>query len=207
VTAGVGEGPVLTTLVSTSPIYVTFDADENTFVRFGLRTTGPKRKVPVKIALGTEADFTREATLDYVDNRVDPSTGSIKLRATLPNADGALVPGLYARVKLVDPTGAKDAVLVSDRAIGTDQDRKFVFVVGADAKAQPRPVKIGGLEGAQRVVLDGLKPGEKVIVNGLLRVRPGVPVKATPEAAAPAGAPPAAAPAAADAASAPAAKP
>jgi multidrug efflux system membrane fusion protein len=184
VTAGAGEGPVLTTIVSTTPIYVGFDADEATFLRFKLRATGPKQKVPVKIALGTESEFTREAMLDYVDNRVDPSTGSVRLRATLPNADGTLVPGLYARVKLVDPTGAKEAVLIPDQAVGTDQDRKFVFVVGADGTAQPRPVKLAGLEGNLRVVLDGLKPGEQVIVNGLMRVRPGVPVKAT---AAPAG--------------------
>lgn len=191
------ESPVLTTVVSSNPVYVSFDADERTFVRFGLRGQGGKSKLEMGVALAGETGFPHQARLDYVDNRVDPSTGGVKIRGVLANPDGALTPGLFARVKLSDPAGGKDAVVVSERAIGTDQDRKYVFVVGADKTAQVRPVKPGPLVDGMRVIYEGLKPGEQVIVNGLMRIRPGVPVTAKLEAAADAGAapPPAAEPA------------
>ncbi len=182
------ESPVLTTVVSSNPVYVSFDADEHTFVRFGLRGQAGKSKLEVGVGLSGETGFPHQARLDYVDNRVDPGTGGVKIRALLANPDGALTPGLFARVKLSDPSGGRDAVVVSERAIGTDQDRKYVFVVGADKTAQVRPIKPGPLVDGMRVIYDGLKPGEMVIVNGLMRIRPGVPVTAKLEAAADAGA-------------------
>lgn len=183
------ESPVLTTIVSSGPIYVTFDVDERTFVRYGLKGRGTVKggRLPVKVGLAGEEAFPHAATLVYVDNRVDPQTGNVRCRALLDNRDGALVPGLYARVQLSDPAGSTEAVVVPDAAIGTDQDRKFVFVVDADRKAGYRPVKTGQLVEGQRVVLEGLKAGEQVIVNGLMRVRPGQPVNPSPESAAPAG--------------------
>ena len=189
------ESPVLTTVVSSNPVYVSFDADERTFVRFGLHGQAGKSKLDLGVALAGEAGFPHLARLDYVDNRVDPGTGGVKIRALLANPDGALTPGLYARVRMTDPGGGKDAVIVSERAIGTDQDRKYVFVVGADKTAQVRPIKPGPLVDGMRVVYDGLQPGDMVIVNGLMRVRPGVPVNAKLEPAAGAAAPPSSSPA------------
>lgn len=182
------ESPLLTTIVSSGPLYVSFDADERTFVKYGLRGRGTAKsgRLPVEVGLAGEAGFPHAATLVYVDNRVDPQTGNVKMRALLPNPDGTLVPGLYARVRLADPAGARELVTVPDAAVGTDQDRKFVFVVGADKKATYRPVQTAQVVDGQRVVLEGLKTGEQVIVNGLMRVRPGQPVAATPEGGKPA---------------------
>ncbi len=192
------ESPVLTTIVSSGPIYVTFDVDERTFVKFGLKGRGTVKggRLPVEVGLAGEQGFPHPATLVYVDNRVDIQTGNVRLRALLDNREGTLVPGLYARVRLADPAGTAEAVVVPDAAIGTDQDRKFVYVVGSDRKATYRPVKTAQVVDGQRVVLEGLKAGEQVIVNGLMRVRPGQPVTATPEGAAPAAPTPADAPAA-----------
>jgi len=177
------ESPLLTTIVSSSPIYVSFEIDERVFVKFALkgRVGGRNAKLPVEVGLMGENGFPHQAVLDYVDNRVDPNTGSVRLRAIMDNRDGLLTPGLYARVRLSDPAGANEAVVVPDRAVGTDQDRKFVYVVGADKTAQYRPVKTGPAVEGLRVVFDGLKSGEMVIVNGLLRVRPGQPVAAEQE--------------------------
>jgi len=177
------ESPLLTTIVSSNPIYVSFEIDERVFVKFGLksRAGGRNGRLPIEVGLLGEEGFPHKALLEYVDNRVDPSTGSVRIRAVLDNRDGSLTPGLFARVRLSDPAGANSAVVVPDRAIGTDQDRRFVFVVGDDKKAQYRPVKVGPSLNGERVVFDGLKAGEMVIVNGLLRVRPGQPVAAERE--------------------------
>lgn len=181
------ESPVLTTIVSSGPIYVTFDVDERTFVKYGLKGRGTAKggRLPVAVGLTGEPGFPRAATLVYVDNRVDLETGNVRCRALLDNRDAALVPGLYARVRLSDPAGEAEAVVVPDAAVGTDQDRKFVYVVGADRKAVYRPVTTAQAVGGQRVVLEGLKAGEQVIVNGLMRVRPGQPVNPSAEGAAP----------------------
>lgn len=178
------EPAILTTIVAVNPVYVSFEVDEATFVRFGLQGAS-RRKMPVEFALAGETGFPRHATLQFVDNRVDPGTGSVRARAIVDNADGSLTPGLFARVRISDPAGEQAAVLVPDRAIGTDQDRKFVLVVGADKKASYRPVKTGAAMDGDRIVREGLREGEQVIVNGLLRVRPGQVVNAKPEAVAP----------------------
>lgn len=176
------EPPVLTTIVSMNPLYVSFDVDEATFVRFGLNAAA-RRGLPVDFALAGERGFPHRASLQFVNNRVDPATGSVQARAVVANPDARLTPGLFARVRLSDPAGEAAVVLVPDRAIGTDQDRKFVLVVGADRKAMHRPVRIGGVVDGERIVNEGLREGERVVVNGLLRVRPGQEVNARSEPA------------------------
>jgi RND family efflux transporter MFP subunit len=131
--------------------------------------------VPVFVGLGDETEFSHNGKIDFVDNQVDPSTGTIRVRAVVGNADRLLTPGLFVRVRL--PVGeARPGVLVTDRAIGTDQDRKYVFVVNDKNVVEYRPVKLGGLHDSLRAVSEGLGPGEWVVVNGLQRVRPGVTV-------------------------------
>ena len=168
----------LTSVVSNNPIYASFDGDEETYLRVGSRASRGT-PVMVKIGLANETGFPHEGKLEFVDNRLDPATGSVRMRATLNNADNALVPGLFARVQLGggnDSHAQKKAALITDRAIGTDQNRKFVYVVNAENKVEYRPVKLGPTADGLRVVREGLKPGEKIVVNGLQRVRPGAPV-------------------------------
>ena len=173
---------VLTTIVSLDPIYVYFEGDENVYLRYqGLAASGerPSSRVvrnPVFIGLSNEEGHPHEGYIDFVDNRLDPRTGTIRARAVFSNKDRTFTPGLFARVKLVG-SGRYRAVLVNDRAIGTDQDRKFVLVVGADGNTQYRAVKLGPIVDGLRVVREGLKAGEVIVVNGLQRVRPGMPVK------------------------------
>ena len=169
---------VLTSVVSTERIYASFDGDEDTYLRVGARSH-QGRPVTVKVGLANETGFPHEGKLEFVDNQLDPQTGSVRMRATFANADHALVPGLFARVRLDGGNGGKElttALLISERAIGTDQNRKFVFVVGADNQAEYRPVTLGQAVDGLRVVREGLKAGEKIVVNGLQRVRPGAPL-------------------------------
>ncbi|MDN7604505.1 efflux RND transporter periplasmic adaptor subunit [Burkholderia gladioli] len=174
VSAGASAAP-LTTLVSVSPIYASFDADEQTYLRYiGNQRDG--RKVPVDLGLANESGYSRNGVIDSVDNRLDTSSGTIRVRARFDNADGTLVPGLYARVK-VDGSAPHPALLVDDAAINTDQDKKFVFVVDAQGQVAYREVKIGSLHGNQRVIAGGLQASDRVVVNGTQRVRPGEQVK------------------------------
>ncbi|WP_025100178.1 efflux RND transporter periplasmic adaptor subunit [Burkholderia sp. A1] len=174
VSAGASAAP-LTTLVSVSPIYASFDADEQTYLRYiGNQRDG--RKVPVDLGLANESGYSRNGVIDSVDNRLDTSSGTIRVRARFDNADGTLVPGLYARVK-VDGSAPHPALLVDDAAINTDQDKKFVFVVDAQGKVAYREVQIGSLHGNQRVIAGGLQSSDRVVVNGTQRVRPGEQVK------------------------------
>ncbi|WP_186248316.1 efflux RND transporter periplasmic adaptor subunit [Burkholderia gladioli] len=174
VSAGASAAP-LTTLVSVSPIYASFDADEQTYLRYiGNQRDG--RKVPVDLGLANESGYSRSGVIDSVDNRLDTSSGTIRVRARFDNADGTLVPGLYARVK-VDGSAPHSALLVDDAAINTDQDKKFVFVVDAQGKVAYREVQIGSLHGNQRVIAGGLQASDRVVVNGTQRVRPGEQVK------------------------------
>jgi multidrug efflux system membrane fusion protein len=170
VSAG-GAAPVLTTLVSVSPMYVAFDADEQSYLRYSAKAA-QGAKTPVYIGLANEDGYTREGVIQSVDNRLDVRSGTIRVRATLDNADGRLTPGLYARVRM--STGAPhDAILITDKAIGTDQDKKFVLVVDAANKTSYRPVVLGASIDGLRVVKSGLKAGERIVVNGIQRVRPG----------------------------------
>ncbi len=166
---------VLTSVVSLEHIYASFDGDEETYLRVGAAAHQGK-PAAVRIGLANEEGFPHEGKLEFVDNQLDARSGSVRMRATLANADGALVPGLFARVQLAGSGNASNALLINERAVSTDQNRKFVFVVDKDNKAEYRPVVLGPMVDGLRVVRDGLKPGEKIVVNGLQRVRPGAPI-------------------------------
>jgi multidrug efflux system membrane fusion protein len=181
VSGGQGEATLLTTVVSVDPIYAAFDADEQTFLRYGdrVRQHGKGRDdLPIQMALADEQTFPHEGALQFLDNQLDPSTGTIRGRAVFKNADRRLTPGLFVRLRLPG-TVAYKGVLVEDRAIGTDLDRRFVLVVGADKTIASRVVTLGPIVDGLRVVRSGLKAGELVVVNGLQRVRPGVRADAT----------------------------
>src|SRR3954462_11157110 len=174
---------LLTTVVSLDPMYVYFDSDEQTYLRYAAMaksngTNWRTARLPVYLGLANETGYPHEGRLDFVDNQVDPNTGTIRTRAVFSNTSRALTPGLFARVKLVG-THKNKAVLVRDAAIGTDQDRKFVLVVGAGDTLAYRPVVPGRLADGLRIVDSGLQPGERVVVNGLMRVRPGLKVAPT----------------------------
>ncbi|HEU4538303.1 MAG TPA: efflux RND transporter periplasmic adaptor subunit, partial [Polyangiaceae bacterium] len=170
---GPGTASPLATVVSVDPLYVYVDVDEARAL--GLRAGGGA--AAARIGFPGEAGYPHEARVDFLDNRVDPATGTLKVRAVVPNPDGRLSPGLFARVRLTQ--GApRDAVLVADRAVATDQDRRFVWVVGPGERAQYRGVKLGHLEGGLRVVREGLAASDRVVVRGLQRLRPGVEVAA-----------------------------
>jgi multidrug efflux system membrane fusion protein len=178
VTAGnlVDSSTLLTTLVSDDPVHVYFDIDEHTYLEH-VQHTGDAHAAAY-VGLINEAGYPHAARLDFVDNQVDPDHGTIRARAVLDNPDGRFTPGLFARLKLVSPKRYR-AALVDDRAIGSDLDRKFVFVIDEQNIVQYRAVETGRVVDGLRVVTSGLSSGEVVIVNGLQRVRPGVTVDAT----------------------------
>jgi RND family efflux transporter MFP subunit len=182
VAAGPSGGTRLTTLVSMDPVHVWFEGDERVYLKYtemalrGERPSSRDAANPVRIGLANEDGYPHAGRMDFVDNRVDPTSGTIRARAVLDNHDRRFTPGLYARVQLLG-SGEHRAVLVDDRAIGTDQDKRFVFVVGSDNVVKYRPVKPGRLVDGLRIVADGLKPGETIIVNGVQRVRAGAVVQ------------------------------
>src|SRR3954469_12369192 len=182
VSGGQGEATLLTTVVSVDPIYASFDADEAAFLRYGDRVRqaagAGKGSLRIGMALADEPAFPHEGTLQFLDNQLDPSTGTIKGRAVFRNPDHRLTPGLFVRLRLPGAATYR-GVLVEDRAVGTDLDRRFVLVVGGDKKVESRTVTLGPLVDGLRVVRKGLEPGELVVVNGLQRVRPGAQVDAT----------------------------
>jgi multidrug efflux system membrane fusion protein len=179
VTAGnlVDSSTLLTTVVSDTPVYAYFDIDEQTYLA-SVHGADASAGSSVQIGLSNEQGYPHAARLDFLDNRVDPDHGTIRARAVIDNADGRFTPGLFVRIKLVSPTSFR-AALVDDRAIGTDLGRKFVFVVDEHDVVQYRPVVTGKSVEGLRVITQGLDDGDIVIVNGLQRVRPGVPVNAT----------------------------
>lgn len=198
-----GNAPVLTTVVSSDPIYADFDVDEATYLRYMRSIGGDKdklRDIPVTLTLtGDETAY--RGHVQSFDNQLDIRSGTIRVRAVFDNKDGTLVPGLFARVKLKEAVPSR-ALLITDRAVGTDQNRKFVLVVGAENKTERREIKLGGLADGLRVVTSGLKEGEQIIVSGMQRVMmPGQPVQPEPtsmEAPAEPATPAAVAPAPAD---------
>ena len=172
----VNEQSVLTSIAGVSRVYAYFDGSEQTYLRLRGDDKGGDRPLKVKMGLANEQGFPHAGQVDFIDNRLNPQTGAIRMRATFDNAKGRFTPGLAARLRM-EGTSAYDAVLVPDRAIGTDQTKKFVFVVGAaPGPAQFREVKPGTLIDGMRVVTGQLKAGELVVVDGLQRVIPGVPV-------------------------------
>ena len=184
VQAGPPTATLLTTVVSLDPIYLYFDSDEQTYLRYSGRAAAAGNRgwrdarFPVYLGLANETGFPHEGRLDFVDNRIDPASGTIRTRAVFSNRDRQFTPGLFARVKLVGSQKAP-ALLVRDAAIGTDQDRKFVLVLGKGDSLEYRPVEIGRLSDGLRIVRSGVAAGDKVVVTGLMRVRPGVKVTPT----------------------------
>ena len=178
-----GNATLLTTIVSVAPMYVYADFDENSLLKFNQLVRDGKLlqdgdgKVPVELQLGNEAGFPHRGHIESFDNRLDAGTGSILLRAVFPNQDGAIVPGLFARIR-VPLSGEYKAVVVDESAVGTDQALKYVLTLSSSNTVQYRPVTLGPAIDGLRVVRDGLKPGEEIVVNGLARVRPGMPVVA-----------------------------
>ena len=173
----VPNSPLLTTVVSMHPIYASFEVDEGAFLKYIGGSRGGT--LPIAVGLADEPGFPHTGRLEFVDNRVDPQSGTVRMRAVLDNKAGRFTPGLFARVKLGNAAQPRVAVLVADRAIGTGQSKRFVLVVNGENTAEYREVKIGRLVDGLRVIESGLKPGELIVVNGLQRARPGAPV--TPE--------------------------
>lgn len=177
VQAGPPSPTLLTTIVSIDPIYVYFDTDEQAYLKYMAATaSGPKGR-QVLIGLASETGFPHEARLNFVDNRVDGTNGTVSARAVLSNPNGLFTPGLFARVRLLG-SDRHLATMVQDQAIGTDQDRKFVLVLKSDNTVEYRPVTTGRVVDGLRAIETGVKPGERVVINGLMRVRPGMKVAA-----------------------------
>lgn len=181
-----GGGTLLATMVSLEPVYVSFDIGEQILIQFRepQAPDAPRRTVrelnePVTLALGSSKDFSITGVLDYGDAAVNPATGTIRVRAQFDNADRRLVPGLFVRVRVALDERA-EAVMIPVRALGQDQDRRYVFVLDDKKTAQYRPVTVGPQQDGLVVVESGLSATDTVIVDGLLRVRPGITPDAKP---------------------------
>lgn len=183
-----GNATLLTTIVTVDPVYVYADFDEQSLLKFNELVRGKKLpngeegKVPVELQLGNEEGFPHRGFIESFDNRLDVGTGSILLRAVFPNTDGNIVPGLFARLR-VPLSPEYPAIMISEGAIGTDQAQKFVLTLSASNTVEYRPVKLGPSINGMRVVRSGLNAGEEIVVNGLQRVRPGMPVSPEKRAA------------------------
>ncbi|MEJ0063626.1 MAG: efflux RND transporter periplasmic adaptor subunit [Alphaproteobacteria bacterium] len=178
VQAGLPTAPLLTKIVSTTPIYADFDMDEAAYLSYVQAQTTANDKaqeIPVYIGLAGEKGAPHKGSIKTFDNQLDPGSGTIRVRAILDNPDGSLIPGMFAKVRIALPR-IGPVTLIIDRAIGTDQDRKFVYVVGADNVANYREIALGGMADGLRIVNSGLKAGEKIVVSGLQRVMPGAPI-------------------------------
>jgi len=171
---------VLTTVVSQNPMYVYFEADEQTYLRYNdLARKGERSgdKNPVRVGLAGESGYPHAGTVDFTDNQLDSNTGTIRARAVVPNEERVLTPGLFARVQL-EGSGDFKAMLIDDKAVLTDQDRKYVYVLGSKNEAVRKDVKLGRMIDGLRVVQSGLAPNDKVIVHGVQKVFfPGMPVQ------------------------------
>jgi len=180
-----GNATLLTTLVSVDPVYVYADVDENSLLKFNTLLRGKKiagsgeGRIPVQLQLADEEGFPHAGYIESFDNRLDPQTGSILLRTVFSNSEGRIVPGLFARIR-VPASEQYPALLVEERAIGTDQAQKFVLTLTETNTVAYRPVQLGPAVQGKRIVRAGLEAGEQIVVSGLQRVRPGLPV--TPQA-------------------------
>jgi RND family efflux transporter MFP subunit len=178
INGGAGQATMLTTVESVDPIYCYVDVDENSVLKYQKLAAEKKRfsarDGPVRcfVRLSNEDGFPHVGIVDFVDNHVDPTTGTIRCRAVIPNTDGRLTPGYFASLR-VTGSGRYPALLIPDTAIGNDQNRRTVMVLGADNKVEVHPIEIGALFGQLRAVTDGLKPDDKVIINGQMHARPG----------------------------------
>jgi len=182
--AGGGESTLLTTLVALDPIYFYFDVDERSYIGYmrmsqtGERASSRDTAQPVEVALADEKTFTHRGKMDFVDNRLDAATGTMRGRAVFENKDLQLTPGMFGRLR-IPGTGTYKGVLVPEEAVVTDQDRRIVYVVNAENVAVAQPVRLAQQVDGYRIVREGLKGDETIVVNGLMRVRPGAKVQPT----------------------------
>jgi RND family efflux transporter MFP subunit len=180
-----GGGTLLTSIVSLDPIYVYFDMDEATYLKYnrlyfeGKRPSSRENPNPVQVTLTGETKPSHDGKVDFLDNRMDVSTGTLRGRAVIPNKDLSILPGQFGRVRLI-ASAPYDALLLPDTAIATDQSRKIVVVVKDDDTVEAKPVVLGPLDGGLRVIREGLKPEDRVIVDGLQRARVGAKVSPHP---------------------------
>jgi multidrug efflux system membrane fusion protein len=186
ISGGTVGSTLLTTIVSVDPVYVYFTGDEREYLKYsrlnleGTRPSSRDYANPVRIRLADETEFSREGRMDFVANTLDEASGTIQGRAVFANPDRLLTPGMFVTVQLLG-RGPYEALLLPDEAIGADQSQAFVYVVGADNVVARRTIDVGRAEGAFRVIEAGLAAADRVVVNGLQRVRPGVTV--TPQLA------------------------
>ncbi|MEE3622647.1 efflux RND transporter periplasmic adaptor subunit [Nitrospirillum sp. BR 11752] len=184
VSGGSAQSTLLATIVTRDPIYFVFDGSEADYLRYnrlaleGVRASSRDKANPVFVRLMDETTWTRKGEMDFVDNRLDPSSGTIRGRAVIPNKDDFLQPGTFGRLRLLG-SGEYDALLVPDEAIASDQSHKIVMTVGEDGTVTPKPVVLGNLAYGLRVVKSGLAPTDRIIISGLTRARPGA--KVTPQ--------------------------
>jgi RND family efflux transporter MFP subunit len=185
VTANANTSTVLTTIVTLEPMYVTFNVDEPTLLRLrqlvqaGKLRPAAEKAPEVFIGVGRGEDYPLRGTVQYIGNQVEAATGTLPVRAVVPNKDRLLRPGLFARVRV--PVGdPHPTLLVNERALATNQGQKYLYVVNDKNEVVYRPVTVGGTDGGLQIIQDGLKPGERVIIDGVLRVRPGAVVDPKP---------------------------
>jgi len=185
VVGSISESTLLTTIVALDPIYFYFDVDERSYVGYvrmsksGERPSSREAANPVEVALVDEKTFTHKGKMDFVDNRIDAATGTMRGRAMFANADLQLTPGMFGRLR-IPGTGTYRGVLVPDEAVASDQDRRVVYVVAADGTVSAQPVRLAQQIDGYRVVREGLKGDETIVVNGLMRVRPGAKIAPKP---------------------------
>lgn len=184
INGGQGEATLLTTITSIDPVYFIGDADERTLLKYqrlsqaGSRVSARDAHIPAFLQLADEASFHREGHMDFVDNRLDPTTGTMRARAVFPNADGFLKPGMFGRLR-IPGSGRYKTLLIPDASVGADQNLRFVSVVNAENTVERRPVQLGAQFGELRSILAGITVNDRVITNGLQRARPGMKVDPT----------------------------
>ena len=171
VAPGTGSPP-LSTLVSVSQVYASFDVDEQSFLKYVNPAQANNKKIPVFLGLANETGYSREGRVTSIDNRVDTSSGTVRVRAVFDNQDGLLLPGLYARIRL-GGNAPHQALLIDEKSVGTDQSKRFVLIVDKDNHTAYREIQVGASQDNLLIVEDGLKAGEHIVVNGLQRTHPG----------------------------------
>lgn len=186
ITGGSAQGTLLTTVISQDPIYCEVTVDEASVLKYarlareGKRVSARYAKIPVFMGVAGESGFPHEGVVDFVDNQIDPNTGTVRARGVFPNPGAFLQPGMFARVR-VPGSGRYQALLIPDEAIAADQNRRIVMTINADDIVEPHPVKLGALFGELRAIESGIGPDDRVIVKGLQRARPGTKVSPTQE--------------------------
>jgi len=181
INGGAGQATLLTTIVSVDPVYCYVSVPERAFLKYQAYAAKEEHasvrtaKIPCYIQLENETDYPHKGYIDFIDNSLDTNTGTIQVRGVIPNPMGTLTPGLFARMRVAG-SGRYKALLVPEGAIGTDQNERFLLIVGAEDVVEARPVELGTLFGSLRSIVAGLRPGERVVVNGLQMARPGTKV-------------------------------